>query len=136
MMPGVTDRKRERRAIHAAIVPVDDLAPTTTDAHADAAADHRDERGFDHHRPHDRARRDSHEPQRRDVATAFVDLEQHDAEQKDRARDDRDDADRAMKAADDEKRARRLDGDVARPIGAETERRRVDAAHRAVRRGG
>src|SRR5215203_5576083 len=41
-----------------------------------------------------------------------------------------------MKAADDEKRGRGLDGDVARSVGAEAERRRLDGAHGRVDAGG
>src|SRR4051812_49910831 len=40
-----------------------------------------------------------------------------------------------MKATDDDERSRRLDGDVARPICLETERRAVDPPNGAVGRG-
>src|SRR5688500_19222388 len=91
------------------------------DEDTEHAPEHGDETGLDDYRLNHRRARNPHQPERRDVAAALVYLEHHDAEQEDRARDDRDQADRPMEAADDEERSRCLDGDVARPIRPESE---------------
>ena len=64
---------------------------------------------------------------RRARAAPLVHLEQHDAEQEDRAGDDGDRADRAMESGDDGERPRRLDRHVGGTMSAEAVRRVVDA---------
>src|SRR4029078_2536042 len=118
------------------IVPVHDQRSDPSQQNSERAAQYRDECRLDDYGLDDRPARDAHQPKSRDVATSLLDLENHDAKQKQRAGDDGDHADRAVEATHHLERPRWLDGDVTGAVRAEPERDVVDLFEEAADIGG
>ena len=77
-------------------MPVDEKRRRPAERDAKYAAKDSDERSLDDDRLHDGPPRYPHQPQRRNVAPPFLDLEYHDAKEKYGTGDNGDDSDRAM----------------------------------------
>ena len=130
------DREAKWGAIDSLIMRVHEPRRRGADRRADSASEKRDQRGFEHDRPEHGPPRHAEQAEGGDVPSSLLDLEQHDAQQKDRAREDGDDPDGPMEPAHDLERARRLDRDVRGAMRAKAEGRGVDPVQRIRRRAG